>query len=848
MPLTTGTPVGPYEILAPIGAGGMGEVYRARDLRLNRDVAMKVLPAAFAQDAERLARFGREAKAVAALSHPNILAIFDTGTHDGLAFVVTELLDGEALRDRLRAGALPVRKAVEIAVQIARGLAAAHAKGIVHRDLKPENVFTLHDGQVKILDFGLARQTLTGSGATETAAGITDPGVVMGTVGYMAPEQVRGQTADARTDLFALGVVLYEMLSGERAFKCETAAETMTAILKDDPPDLGGSRPDLSPALDRIVRHCLEKNPAERFQTARDVAFALEAFPGSAISATSTVISRRRRRWPTLAASLLLGIGLIAGAFLLGRRTSGADGSTPRSFDRKTFQPQSVFNARLMPDGQTIVLSAALHGSVPELFLIRPDAAAPQPLGQARTHLLSVSSKGELAVLTGASWLGNRIFRGTLARMQVDGAPRPWLEHVSEADWAPDGSTLAIVRQSGGKDHLEYPIGTELYATTGSVSDPRVSPDGNRVAFMDHEQSSDDRGWVKVVDRARHVTMLAGEFAGEQGLAWSSDGTAVLFSAGLSWDLFQTYSVTLSAHPTPRVVIGSPGSWIYDVGRNGTWLVDRVDARVGIMVLVPGETTERDLTWRAWDFHPNLSGDGRLMLFSDGSLGGNYALSLRRTDGSPVVRLGEGMAWDLSPDGNWALGQIPTDLNLVLYPTGPSEPVHLDRRPLERVESGSFFPDSRYLLLCGNEPGRLSRCYRMAIPRGTLQPVTPEGISDGWVAPDGRTIIGKANGGYVLCTVGGAATRPALGVRPDDDFAGWSADSRAVFVTSGDVPLRLERLDLATSHRTLIALLAPRDRAGVLAVAAVDVVPDGRGYAYSYIERLSTLFTISGAR
>jgi hypothetical protein len=365
---------------------------------------------------------------------------------------------------------------------------------------------------------------------------------------------------------------------------------------------------------------------------------------------------------------------------------------------------------------------------------------------------------------------------------------------------------------------------------------------------MDHEQFSDDRGWVKVVDRARHVTMLAGEFAGEQGLAWSSDGTAVLFSAGLSWDLFQTYSVTLSAHPTPRVVIGSPGSWIYDVGRNDTWLVDRVDARVGIMVLVPGETTERDLTWRAWDFHPNLSGDGRLMLFSDGSLGGNYSLSLRRTDGSPVVRLGEGMAWDLSPDGKWALGQIPTDLNLVLYPTGPSEPVHLGLRPLERVESGSFFPDSQDLLLCGKEPGRLSRCYRMAIPRGTLQPVTPEGIRDGWVAPDGRTIIGKANGGYVLCTVGGAATRPALGLRPDDGVAGWSADSRAVFVTSGDVPLRLERLDLATSHRTLIALLAPRDRAGVLAISAVDVVTDGRGYAYSYIERLSTLFTISGAR
>jgi serine/threonine protein kinase len=235
MPLTAGTHLGPYQILAPLGTGGMGEVYRARDTRLGREVAIKVLPAAFAQDADRLARFDREAKAVAALSHPNILAIHDAGTDHGQTFVVTELLDGETLRDRLNAGAVPVRKAVEIAVPIARGLAAAHAKGIVHRDLKPENVFLLHDGQVKILDFGLARQTLTGSGATETAAAMTDPGVVMGTVGYMAPEQVRGQATDARTDLFALGAVLYEMLSGQRAFKRDTAAETMTAILKDDP-------------------------------------------------------------------------------------------------------------------------------------------------------------------------------------------------------------------------------------------------------------------------------------------------------------------------------------------------------------------------------------------------------------------------------------------------------------------------------------------------------------------------------------------------------------------------------------------------------------------------------------
>jgi len=265
----------------------MGEVYRARDTRLERDVAIKVLPSSFAADPERRARFEREAKSVAALSHPNILAIYDTGLHEAQLFVVTELLHGETLRDALRSGALPVRKGIDIGVQIARGLAAAHDRGLVHRDLKPENVFVLADGRVKILDFGLAKSVATDATAgamTAMAVAATDPGTVLGTVGYMAPEQVRGQATDPRTDLFALGAVLYEIFTGKRAFQRDTAAETMTAILREDPPDLSLSRADLPPTLDRIVRHCLEKNPAERFQTARDVAFALEAFSGTAIT------------------------------------------------------------------------------------------------------------------------------------------------------------------------------------------------------------------------------------------------------------------------------------------------------------------------------------------------------------------------------------------------------------------------------------------------------------------------------------------------------------------------------------------------------------------------------------
>ena len=287
--VTSGVHLGPYLITQPIGAGGMGEVYRARDTRLERDVAVKILPTQIAQDPNRRARFEREARAVAALTHPNILAIHDVGTHDGTPYLVTELLEGETLRQRLGEGALTPRKAVEIGVQIASGLAAAHEKGIVHRDLKPENVFVTRDGRVKVLDFGLAAQITANAGDTDspTMAAGTEPGVILGTVGYMSPEQVRGTKVDHRTDIFALGAVLFEMLTGRRAFQRDTSAETMTAILKEDVAELSSTGRQVPPPLDRIVRRCLEKNADERMQDARDVAIALEAVSGSDVSTLS---------------------------------------------------------------------------------------------------------------------------------------------------------------------------------------------------------------------------------------------------------------------------------------------------------------------------------------------------------------------------------------------------------------------------------------------------------------------------------------------------------------------------------------------------------------------------------
>src|ERR1700689_4173533 len=326
MPYPADTQFGPYKIIALLGSGGMGEVYRARDTRLLRDVALKVLPASFTNDPERLRRFEQEARAVAALNHPNIVSVYDVGTDDGVHYIVSELLEGETLRERIPASGMPARKAVELAIQLANGLAAAHDQGIVHRDLKPENIFITRNGRLKILDFGLAKLRSTEplgdapDGATFVATQ-TDAGQILGTVGYMSPEQVRGAAIDHRSDIFSFGSILYEMLRGQRAFKRNTGAETMTATLNEDPRDFPSrtSAPAIPPALERIVRHCLEKQPAQRFQSAHDIAFDLESISSvSSASATASSAAAKRNRWliPGLAAVVLLAAGAAFGTWL----------------------------------------------------------------------------------------------------------------------------------------------------------------------------------------------------------------------------------------------------------------------------------------------------------------------------------------------------------------------------------------------------------------------------------------------------------------------------------------------------------------------------------------------------
>ena len=380
MTLAAGKRLGPYEILAPLGAGGMGEVYRARDRKLDRDVAVKVLPQTVAADADSMARFEREAKAVAALSHPNILAIHDFGTHEGTVYAVTELLEGETLRGRLDGAAISQAQAVDWALQIAKGLSAAHGKGVVHRDLKPENVFVSKDGHVKILDFGLAKRVDAAPEQTSApTGGHTEPGTVMGTMGYMSPEQLRGLPVDHRSDIFSFGAILYEMLSGKKAFKKATASDTIAAILKEDPPELTQSGRSISPALDHIVKHCLEKDRDNRFQTAKDVAFNLsEQSSSTAVSAASgsyvaAAPARKSRVLIAVAAAVVLAA---VGVFFLRRPHSGGEAGGAKRVAVLPFENLGAPEDDYFADGIADEIRGKLT-SLPGLFVIARGSSTP---------------------------------------------------------------------------------------------------------------------------------------------------------------------------------------------------------------------------------------------------------------------------------------------------------------------------------------------------------------------------------------------------------------------------------------------------------------------------------------
>jgi eukaryotic-like serine/threonine-protein kinase len=868
MSLSPGTHLGPYEVVELIGAGGMGEVYRARDLRLGRDVAVKVMPASFAADPERLRRFEQEARAVASLSHPNILAVHDIGRHGQQPFMVSELLQGESLREILTRGPLSQRKAIEYGVQIAHGLAAAHSKDIAHRDLKPDNVFITRDGRVKILDFGLAKTVQKpapvsvgdASGDMTELAPATEVGAVLGTVGYMSPEQVRGGAVDCRTDIFSFGAVFYEMLTGVRAFRRDTAAETMTAILHEDPPELSLSGSAIAPALDRTVRHCLEKAPDQRFQSARDLAFDLESFSTLTPALAGPVVVKDKRfklgkhGWYALAAIGLLALGGLAGwrATVATRKTTGSQ------FHQLTFRRGELQDARFTPDGQNIIYTAGWDGSELEIYTVGANAHGGHSLGIKNARLLALSSRGELAVALSLQRMAAMLLPGNLARTFADNsAPKPEIANVQAADFTPDGSALAIVRWLPAERmcQVEYPIGKVLYRDH-AIGDLRFSPNGKYLAFLAHDSIFDDRGTIVILRSTGEKVTTSPIFESEQGLVWTRAGDEVWITSPLETGEIHAFSLSGKL----RVPLAVPGRLrLFDLAANGELLVAQGIDRRGIVVSTDDRKVERDLSWLDFSFARDISRDGKMVLFEEeGNQSQNYTVYVRNVDGSPAVPIGDGYGMALSPDKNWALAERLTEPahQVWLLPVGPGEAKRISPPNLSPRVAAKFFSDGKRVAYIAQDGTRPLRTWLQDLNGGDPRPITEEGTSGAMVSPDEKWLLAGSGFIYpkvidpVLVPIAGGPPVKVAGITPDDSVLGWSNDGElyvAPFTRVARGVLPVEKLNPHTGARRAWRDLTQPVVSGIKPDRPI-LTDDGASYLYGYSLSLYDLYTVSGVR
>jgi serine/threonine protein kinase/Tol biopolymer transport system component len=856
MPLAPGSKLGPYEIVAALGEGGMGEVYRARDPRLGREVAIKILPAGSADDSERLRRFEQEARATAALNHPNILAVFDIGSQDNSPYIVSELLEGETLRARLIGGPLPVRKVVDYALQIVRGLATAHDHGIFHRDLKPENIFIIRDGHVKILDFGLAKLTMpergeTGLSAEATLDSVTGRGVLLGTLGYMSPEQCRGVAIDARSDIFSFGAVLYEMLSGRRAFRGDTMADTISSILKEEPPDLSATGRDVPPMLERIVHHCLEKHPAARFQSARDIVFALESLSTATSTAPilATAAPESRKSWLVPSLSAVIVVLVAALALLLVRLNAPPPG--PPSYRQLTFGREFISSARFAPDQRTIIYSSAHIGMQTELFSLAPDSHAPVSLGLKDADIESISPGGEMLLIQKRRDLGRNVKIGLLARAPLSGAaPRPMMSDVADADWGPDNQ-IAVAHYVDGHFRIEYPIGHVLYElATGWLTNVRVSSAGGWVAFAEHPTLGDSAGNVVIVDSSGRKRILSQRQSSIQEVHWAPSGNEVWFTSAKESTSFQLWAADLSGHT--RVVDRIPATpTLYDIARDGRVLLGENIFRILAYVRGIGQDREQDVTIQNWSDASAISPDGRQVLLNEEgpNSGPDYDVYVRASDGAPPERVGDGVGYDFSPDMKWVLSSLILHIprQLFLIPLGPGETKQITHDSIDRSYA-RFLPDGKNVVFSGTEPGHKSRIYVQAIDSGTARPISPEGLSGFVTTADGKFVFGFSDSVALYPVDGQGAPRPVPGIHPDEAIFSVSPDGRSALVgVLGSYSADVMRVDLSTGRRELFKKIGPSDPAGV-ALADAAFTPDGRSYAYSCFNALSQLYLVEGLR
>jgi hypothetical protein len=853
MALTAGDRLGRFEVIGLVGAGGMGEVYRARDPQLERDVAIKILPSRVCGDSERLRRFEREARAIARLQHPNLLSIYDIGRDGDSPYLVCELLEGSTLHEHLSAVRPSQAEIVDIGTQIARGLGAAHDAGIVHRDLKPSNVFVTREGLVKILDFGLAKLIVPPADLVEselpTGSLVTGCGAVLGTIDYMSPEQAAGRDIDHRADQFSLGIVLYEMAASRRPFRGATPQETLTAILRDDPDPVASLAPDLPPPLWWIIERCLERDPDDRYHSTRDLAVELASVKerSSELAAWASGERPGDRKPPSrfllalTVASLAIAAVATIFAVVADRRSSGA---TELEFRQITFRRGTVSSARFDPGGEAVLYSAAWDGGSSRIHLYRPQALGAIAVGPEDSRLVSVSPSGELLLLSELFAVGPFLTAGELSRMPVTGGRRTLSSSVTDAAFGPDGEVAVVVREIDGRSVLEYPVGTERLTTNGMVLELRLSPDGRRIAFAHTPQRGHEWGPIQVLDRDGGSTSLAEE-AG-RGLAWTPTGDELWYVAKRNYNRLE--AVTLDGDV--RTVATFPSEiYLFDISPDGLVLLATEERRYeAASRLANGK--EQDLTWLGWSVPFDISADGETILFNECTgQGVACRIALRGFgDEAPVVLDRDSFGICLSPDREWVLSAPPWNPEeIVLVATASEKRIRHAIGNLEKISLARWAPDGDAVYLGGNIAGQLDQIFRFDLDHGTVKPVTSEGVAFGFfaVSPDGTAIAAPTLDGRIAIYPidGGAPTW----IDFDEQPIRWSADGRSIFtVPLGRAPATLHRVSVADGDAELVAELMPAEPAGVVQISPVTITPDGDVAVYGFVRRLSELFIVTG--